>query len=277
MSEFCELIAEYENMSAACLSPGYRAEGEPSVDKREDGENSTYFITLGEDINYNPALKTALAEKVARVLRALLKKHGVTKRDLVMAVGVGNEGMTADALGAKTLKYLDITEHLFAAKLKPRGKGRLSGVASGVSGVTGLESYEIVRGIADRVSPKIIFAVDTLAARQAKRLKRVVQISDRGLVPGSGVSNARAPLNAESLGVPVVAIGVPLVIYARNILLEYAGDCRLADLACGKDNAYNRSAKDLEDLVVTLKEIDIAVEDFAESLARGINAAVHGL
>ena len=235
------------------------------------------IIRLVDEATSSKAPIAKLADKVARVLRALFRKHGVTKRDLVMAVGVGNEGMTADALGAKTLKYLDITEHLYAARLKPRGKGRLSGVASGVSGVTGLESYEIVRGVTDRVSPKLVIAVDTLAARQASRLKRVVQISDRGLVPGSGVSNARAPLNEESLGVPVVAIGVPLVIYARNILLEYAGGYRLSDLAGGKDNAYNRSARELEDLVVTLKEIDVAVEDFAEALGRGINAAVHGM
>ena len=277
MSEFCELVAEYETMNAARLAGAFAAEGKIALDRRDDGGNSTYFITLGEDLYYDPELKAELADKVARVLRALLRKHGVTKRDLVMTVGVGNEGMTADALGAKTLKYLDITEHLYAARLKPRGKGRLSGVASGVSGVTGLESYEIVRGVTDRVSPKLVIAVYTLAARQASRLKRVVQISDRGLVPGSGVSNARAPLNAESLGVPVVAIGVPLVIYARNILLEYAGGYKLSDLAGGKDNAYNRSARELEDLVVTLKEIDVAVEDFAEALGRGINAAVHGM
>ena len=260
MSEFCELVAEYETMNAARLAGAFAAEGKISLDRRDDGGNSTYFITLGEDLYYDPELKAELADKVARVLRALLRKHGVTKRDLVMTVGVGNEGMTADALGAKTLKYLDITEHLYAARLKPRGKGRLSGVA-----------------VTDRVSPKLVIAVDTLAARQASRLKRVVQISDRGLVPGSGVSNARAPLNAESLGVPVVAIGVPLVIYARNILLEYAGGYKLSDLAGGKDNAYNRFARELEDLVVTLKEIDVAVEDFAEALGRGINAAVHGM
>ena len=267
MSEFCELISDYESMSAARLSGEFSAEGVISVDRREDEGFSTYFVTLSDDINYNPELKAELADKVARVLRTLLRKHGVTKRDLVMTVGVGNEGMTADALGAKTLRYLDITEHLYAAKLKPRGKGRLSGVASGVSGVTGLESYEIVRGI---------IAVDTLAARQASRLKRVVQITDRGLVPGSGVSNARAPLNELSLGVPVVAVGVPLVIYARNILLEYSAGYRLSDLAAGKNNAYNRSQRELEDLVVTLKEIDVAVEDFAEAVGRGINSAVHG-
>ena len=241
MSEFCELVAEYETMNAARLAGAFSVEGKISLDRRDDGGNSTYFITLGEDLYYDPELKAELAEKVARVLRALFRKHGVTKRDLVMTVGVGNEGMTADALGAKTLKYLDITEHLYAARLKPRGKGRLSGVASGVSGVTGLESYEIVRGVTDRVSPKLVI------------------------------------LNEESLGVPVVAIGVPLVIYARNILLEYAGGYRLSDLAGGKDNAYNRSARELEDLVVTLKEIDVAVEDFAEALGRGINAAVHGM
>ena len=276
MSEFCELISDYESMSAARLSGEFSAEGVISVDRREDEGFSTYFVTLSDDINYNPELKAELADKVARVLRALLRKHGVTKRDLVMTVGVGNEGMTADALGAKTLRYLDITEHLYAAKLKPRGKGRLSGVASGVSGVTGLESYEIVRGVTDRVAPKLIIAVDTLAARQASRLKRVVQITDRGLVPGSGVSNARAPLNELSLGVPVVAVGVPLVIYARNILLEYSAAYRLSDLAAGKNNAYNRSQRELEDLVVTLKEIDVAVEDFAEAVGRGINSAVHG-
>ena len=142
MSEFCELVAEYETMNAARLAGAFSVEGKISLDRRDDGENSTYFITLGEDIYYDPALKAELAEKVARVLRALFKKHGVTKRDLVMAVGVGNEGMTADALGAKTLKYLDITEHLYAAKLKSDGQSVSETRHSGgyARGKTGFEA-----------------------------------------------------------------------------------------------------------------------------------------
>ena len=98
MSEFCELVAEYETMNAARLAGAFAAEGKISLDRRDDGGNSTYFITLGEDLYYDPELKAELADKVARVLRALLRKHGVTKRDLVMTVGVGNEGMTATSI-----------------------------------------------------------------------------------------------------------------------------------------------------------------------------------
>lgn len=231
----------------------------------EKGE--VYTVELTESLFQNDVLKKELSRELARIFKSFIKKYGITRKDLVLSIGVGNEGMTADALGAKTLKYLEITEHFFKAGAGDKSKGRLAAIAGGVSGVTGIASYDVVKGVVERVKPKLMFAVDTLASRKASRLQRVVQISDAGLIPGSGVNNSKEAFSAETLGVPVIAVGVPLVIYAKNILAGYVGDSGHIDL--------RRAERELGELVVTVKEIDASVDDFAKTIANGMNAAVH--
>lgn len=230
----------------------------------ENGVESA-FVLVEKELSFDSDYKSAIAESVGRELKRLLKKEGVTKKGLVLTVGVGNEGMTADALGGRTLKYLDITEHLNAAGVKSRGRGRLAGIAPGVGGVTGIDSFDVVKGVADRLKPAAVIAVDTLSARSAARLKSVVQLSTDGLVPGSGVGNAKRALSHETLGAPVIAVGVPLVIEALDIRTE--GD---------PSPVSKQVMRSLNGLIVTVKEIDLAVEDFAEVIGRGINCAVHG-
>lgn len=235
---------------------------------RNMSENAEVFtVELTEPLFDNEALKKELARELARVFKVFLNKYGVGRKDLVLVIGVGNEGMTADALGAKTLKYLDITEHYFRAGVSDRAKGRLAAVAGGVSGVTGISSFDVVKGVTERVLPKLIFAVDTLASRRAPRLQRTVQITDSGLVPGSGVKNSKEAFSGDTLGVPVIGVGVPLVIYAKNILAGYVSDGERMDL--------RRAEKELGELVVTVKEIDVSVKDFARVIASGLNNAVH--
>lgn len=231
----------------------------------EKGE--VYTVELTEALFLNDDLKKELTRELSRIFRTFLKKYNITRKELVLSVGVGNEGMTADALGAKTLKYLEITEHFYKAGAGDRSKGRLAAIAGGVSGVTGIASFDVVKGVVERVRPKLIFAVDTLASRKASRLQRVVQISDVGLTPGSGVNNSKEAFCLDTLGVPVVGIGVPLVIYAKNILAGYAGEGAFIDL--------RKAERELGELVVTVKEIDASVDDFARTIAAGLNAAVH--
>ncbi|MDD3947692.1 MAG: GPR endopeptidase [Clostridia bacterium] len=231
----------------------------------QDGE--VFTVELTEALFDNESLKKELIRELSRIFRLFLKKYNVGKRDLILVLGVGNEGMTADALGAKTLKYLDITEQYHSAGVGDRGKGRLAAIAGGVSGVTGIASFDVAKGVVERVNPKLVFAVDTLASRRAPRLQRAVQITDTGLVPGSGVNNSKEIFSINTLGVPVIAVGVPLVIYAKNILSAYAAEGAHIDL--------KRAEKDLGELVVTVKEIDVSVDDFAKVIASGLNHAIH--
>lgn len=231
------------------------------------GKEEVFTLELTESLFSNDTLKKELSKEVAKIFKVFLKKYDIGRKDLVLVLGVGNEGMTADALGAKTLKYLDITEQYHTAGVADTHKGRLAAIAGGVSGVTGLASYDVAMGVVGRVRPKLIFAVDTLASRRASRLQRIVQVTDAGLVPGSGVNNDKQAFSAQTLGVPVIAVGVPLVIYAKNILSAYATEGAPIDI--------KRAQKELGELVVTVKEIDISVDDYAKIIAAGINTAVH--
>lgn len=224
------------------------------------------FVYLNKSLAFDSDYKKEVTDVVAEELRYMLRCHKVTKKDLVLVVGVGNEGMTADALGGRALKYLDITEHLKKAGVKSASRGRLCGIRGGVAGVTGINSFDVVKGVTDRIKPAAVIAVDTLSAGRASRLMRVIQISDGGLVPGSGVGNAKRELSEKSLGVPVIAVGVPLVIQALNIWAEGADEKKLSPTI----------SEVLSDLVVTVKEIDLAVEDFSEVIGEAINIAVHG-
>ena len=237
-----------------------------SAERKASGKERLSFVNLNKSLAFDSEYKNEVMGVVAAELKYMLRCYKVTKKDLVLVVGVGNEGMTADALGGRTLKYLDITEHLKKAGVKSASRGRLCGIRGGVAGVTGINSFDVVKGVVDRIKPASVIAVDTLSAGRASRLMRVIQISDGGLVPGSGVGNAKRELSEKSLGVPVIAVGVPLVIQALNIWAEGADGKRL-----------NKATEEiLSDLVVTVKEIDLAVEDFSEVIGEAINLAVHG-
>lgn len=269
MREFANICIENAALSEGASRPemlsmpGARL----GVMRTMSGEGEVYTVELNEALFSNDSLKKELTRELARIFRLFLKKYDVGRKDLVLVLGVGNEGMTADALGSKTLKYLDITEQFHSAGVSDKSKGRLAAIAGGVSGVTGLASFDVAMGVVGRVHPKLVFAVDTLASRRAPRLQRAVQITDTGLIPGSGVNNSKEAFSQQTLGVPVIAVGVPLVIYAKNILTGYAAEGSQIDL--------KRAEKDLGELVVTVKEIDVSVDDFARVIAYGLNSAVH--
>jgi spore protease len=131
-----------------------------------------------------------------------------------------------------------------------------------VSGTTGIASFDVLSSVAKASAPALIIAVDTLAAGASARLGNCIQLSDRGLEPGGGVNNPTKAISQGSLGMPVVAVGVPLVIYVKRILLEHVK---------GKIEAE----KDLLNLVVTAKEIDFLIKDFSHVIAEAINRIVH--
>ena len=259
----------YNSLSDVAESDGFwslfRENEHVSVRRVKENGVESAFVFIEKELSFDSEYINEVLQTVGRELKRLLKSVGATKKGLILAVGVGNEGMTADSLGARTLKYLDITEHLNAAGVKARNRGRLAAIAPGVGGVTGIDSFDVVKGVSERLKPAAVIAVDTLSAKVAERLKKVVQLSTDGLVPGSGVGNAKRALSEETLGVPVIAVGVPLVIEAVDIRLE--GE---------EEPLSDKVRKRLDGLVVTVKEIDLAVEDFAKVIGGAINFAVHG-
>ncbi len=204
---------------------------------------------------------------VGQQLKALLPGEGTA-----LVVGLGNRAMTPDAVGPLTVDSVLITRHLIDAM--PRQFSAFRSVAAlrtGVLGTTGVESAEAVAGLVSQVRPAFVIAVDALAARRAERVCRAVQFSDSGIVPGSGVGNHRAALDRKTLGVPVIAVGVPTVVDAATLaadLAEEAGLCRFDP---------EKLRRGPQDLMVTPRDIDARVRDLSKVIAYGINYALQDL
>jgi spore protease len=193
---------------------------------------------------------------VAKELSKAVKKLGKAKSCLV--AGLGNPDLTADSLGKRVLDRIMITRHLI-----PDGKKlpRLSGLCPNVLGVTGIESFDIIKGVVEKTRPQSVIVVDSLAAAAVERIASAFQVSNAGITPGSGVSNHRKRLDSGSLGVDVISIGVPLVVYASTIIGDAAGKP-----SCDLDPS-------IASLIVTPKDIDLLVSDCADIIARAINLA----
>ncbi len=151
-----------------------------------------------------------LAEQVKALLQRLLPK----KVETVLVAGLGNADMTADALGPETVEKLTVTRAISDTQ-----KG-MAAIAPGVMAQTGMESAEIIAGVCDRIRPDAVIAIDALAARSSLRLGKTIQMTDTGIQPGSGIGNSRQSLDKNTLGIPVIAIGVPTVVSAASIVCD---------------------------------------------------------
>jgi spore protease len=191
----------------------------------------------------------------------------------VLVAGLGNAAITADAIGTAALRHTMVTAHLVESSPQQYGFFRkVWAVSTGVLGSTGVESARTLAAITRELRPDRVIVVDALATRSLRRICRTVQCCDTGIVPGSGVGNARAAINRETLGVPVIALGVPTVVDAGTLaadILERAGANCDTDFNLGGLESYG------EGLVVTPREIDGAVNDIAKLVGYGINLALH--
>ncbi len=239
-------------------------------------------------------LQTGIAEELSRYINELVHKNISEKeKDIsILVVGLGNREVTPDALGPYVADHLTVTRHI----VKEYGKyamgedesHMISAVVPGVMGQTGMESAEIVRGIVRETKPDIVIAVDALAARNSRRLNRTVQIADTGIHPGSGVGNHRSGMTEESLGVPVIAIGVPTVVDAATIVNDTMENfiCALESSDALKGvgevlRSYNAGEKyefvkeliapHLNGMFVTPKDIDEMVHHISHTISEAIN------
>ena len=226
----------------------------------------------------DPLLEEAVSHLMAQELSRMMPEPAHSGP--VMVVGLGNWNITPDSLGPRVVKRTMVTRHLL--EMIPQAVDRrvrpVCAMAPGVLGVTGIETVEVVKGVASRVHPAAVVAVDALASRDSRRIATTLQLSDAGIQPGSGVGNRRLALNGETLGCPVVAIGVPTVVYATTIIrdaLEKLGGGRGA-LGLDVETAMDQMRSDsLSEMVVTPKEVDVLVEDTARWLSMGLNLWIH--
>ena len=190
----------------------------------------------------------------------------------VLVVGLGNGAMTPDAIGPLAADSVLVTRHLIAAMPKHFSGFRPVAVfRTGVLGTTGVESAEAVRGLVEQVQPALVIAIDALASRRVGRVCTTVQLSDTGIIPGSGVGNHRAALNQETLGVPVFSIGIPTVVDAATLAADLLEESGIIDI----DGDKLRSSQ--QNLMVTPRDIDQQVRDLGKVVGYGINWALQDL
>ena len=206
------------------------------------------------------------ARAVAAELSALLD---LGPGEPVLVVGLGNRGVTPDSIGPLAAGHTLVTRHLVDRVPEHFGAFRpVAALAAGVLGATGVESGRLARAVVREIRPARVVCVDALAARGVERVCRTVQLADTGIVPGSGVGNAREALNADTLGVPVVAVGVPTVVDAATLARDLLA-------ASGLAGAEEAELGEAERLFVTPRDIDTQVRDLARVVGYGINLALH--
>ena len=186
----------------------------------------------------------------------------------VLIAGLGNRMITPDAIGPQTADHVIATRHLVSQSPAIFADWRpVSALAPGVLGQTGVETGEVICGVLDRVRPAAVIAVDALAAGRLSRLLRTVQLADTGITPGAGVGNARAALNKETLGVPVIAVGVPTVVDGATLAHEISS--QLGQPAC-------EALDDLsQPVMITTRDIDREVADISRMIGYAVNMALH--
>ena len=206
------------------------------------------------------------ARAIAAELNGLLK---LPEEATCLVVGLGNRAITPDAIGPGVADHTMVTRHLVEQAPEHFGSFRpVAALAAGVLGTTGVESGELVKAVAEKIRPGYIIAVDALASRSMDRVCTTVQLANTGIVPGSGVGNHRAALNRETLGVPVIAVGVPTVVDAGTLAADILAEAGQE----GLDPEALAGAG--EGLMVTPRDIDQRVADLVKVIGYGINLAL---
>ena len=219
----------------------------------------TYITAEIPQLTKNPINGEETIEAIAKQLRSLLPDDGA-----VLVAGLGNTDITPDAVGPKSVSMVLATRHIDKSLSEEIGLGELRSVAGfvpGVLGRTGLEAAESVKGIVNSVSPSAVIVVDALAARRLSRLGTTVQLSDTGIIPGSGVGNARKEITERSVGIPVISVGIPTVVDVGTLVNDLTGS--KSDIPQANRN-----------MIITPREIDIVIERASELIGMAINKAL---
>lgn len=234
---------------------------------REIGKPQGRYLTLELDalIRREEDAFPRACKALSTLLRELLPRPNDGP---VLIAGLGNRMITPDAIGPQTADHVIATRHLIAQSPAIFADWRpVSALAPGVLGQTGVETGEVICGVLDRVRPAAVIAVDALAAGRLSRLLRTVQLADTGITPGAGVGNARAALNKETLGVPVIAVGVPTVVDGATLAHEISS--QLGQPAC-------EALDDLsQPVMITTRDIDREVADISRMIGYAVNMALH--
>lgn len=262
-------------------------QGEKAMGKPVGSYVTLEFSNTDDDMNI---LSHMLAKEISNIIKTKPNEKFTT-----LVVGLGNWNITPDALGPQVISKLMITKHIFteAKELIDHNMSQVCAFSPGVLGITGIETSQIIKGVVEKVNPNLIIAIDALASRRIERICSTVQLTDTGIIPGSGVNNSRKALNKESLGIPVIALGVPTVVDASTIAndtIDIVIDKIIEQTPKGQAFYKMLSEIDKEekeimikellqthmgDLLVTPKDVDKNITELSNIIANGINLSLH--
>lgn len=263
------------------------------VGERNMGKPVGRYITIDmpEFVQYDKDIMEDVSKALAKILSDMIS---IDKNMTALVVGLGNWNVTPDALGPKVISRMMVTRHLkelipdsIDENIRP-----VCAMSPGVLGITGIETGEIIKSVADKIKPNLIICIDALASRKTERVNRTIQIGDSGISPGSGIGNKRMEISKRTLGIPVIAVGVPTVVHAAtlaNDTIDLALDEMIKQSTEG--STFYNMLKSLDkgekerlineilhpyvgDLVVTPKEVDVVIDSISKVIANGINIAL---
>ncbi len=237
----------------------------------------TYITIEAPPLKVNdPYVKDEIIEAMAKSMPLLLPET-LKPQDVVLLVGLGNWRATPDALGPKFIEYSPITRHYhqYAPEALVEGMRPTCGIAPGVLGITGLETFDVIKGVVDNIKPAVLIVVDSLAAQNVERIGTTIQMSNTGIQPGSGIGNSRQALTQQELGIPVIAVGCPTIVNAAIITNQAIRQYCVNNGVSFVESRANDTIKDIlsffgGSLTVTPKEIDDIIENTSRILAMGV-------
>lgn len=239
----------------------------------------TYITIEAPDLKYDTDIYENVCMIIADEINSLFPVSPETK---TLVAGLGNRGITPDALGPAVTERLIVTNHMSDEMKTTLGKrfSSVSAIAPGVLGTTGIETADIIKGICDKLKPDLIIAVDALAARSLDRVSTTIQISDTGITPGAGIGNRRDTIDPSILGAKIISVGVATVVDAGTIAYDSI-DKTLRSVGQSRNDSEKNElikkelSKDIASLMVTPKDIDSVIEKASKTIANGINLALH--
>lgn len=233
--------------------------------KKYNKSKGKYISIIFDDIT-DYSIRSKVIDVLSKELNELLKKHHLLKKD-VLIIGLGNNYSTPDSLGPKVIKNIITTRHISIVSNLDKKYSIVSKLSPGVFADTGIETFDIIKSITDSIKPKYVIAIDALSSNNLKKVNKVIQMTDSGIDPGSGVGNQRKEISKKTLGIDVIAIGVPTVVSLHTIVKDMLDEYDLDDVLKNKTNNY----------MVTPKEIDFVIEQLSYVISKSINNVLHNM
>lgn len=244
-------------------------EGEKALDRKMGN-----YITIDTKKIHNitEEKEEEIIKTFSTELKSIIEKH-VKSNDEILIVGLGNLYSTPDSLGTKVVENVEITRHIkiYLPNAIDKNTRSVSAITPGVLGTTGIETVEIVKGIVSNIKPKLVIAIDSLCSKNIDRINKSIQIADTGIIPGGGVGNRQEELSQDTLGIPVIGVGIPTVLDAATIVIDTLNAC---EIEVQENEIVNKMKLNNFNFIVTPKEIDALIENMANIVSEGINMSL---